>query len=321
MSDVTLSIIIVNWNTRDITRDCLRSIDGHLSGISYEVIVVDNASADGSADMIRAEFPEVRLIANDINLGFGRANNQAMRVARGDYFLLLNSDTLVFDDAIQQLVQFVATQPTIGIAGCKLVFEDRSLQSSCSRFPSIRMALLEELMLYKFLPRRLRGELLLGGYWPHDHARDVEVVWGAVMLVRREVFEQTGGFDERIFMYGEDLEWCMRVRDCGWRIAFTNACAIVHLNHKSAEKRYGDERIDLCHKRAYEIYRQRAGVLAMAALMLIKTVGALLRVAYFGLRAKRKSRMSDYFSSQAKFYSRSLRYHLRALAGRRLAIE
>jgi len=316
-----LSIIIVNWNTRDITRDCLRSIGEHVSGLTYEVIVVDNASGDGSAEMIRAEFPAVRLIANDTNLGFGRANNQAMRVARGDFFFLLNSDTVIFDDAVQRLVNFIADDPQVGIAGCKLLFEDRTLQGSCSRFPSIRCALLEDLMLYKLLPRRLQGELLLGGYWPHDRARDVDAVWGAAMILRRQVFEQTGGFDERIFMYGEDLEWCMRVRDHGWRIAFTPEAAIIHLNHKSSEQKYGDERIDLCHKRAYEIYRRRAGFAAMTLMMLIKTFGALVRVGYFGLRALGRGRTQDYFNAQAKFYSRSLRYHLRALAGHKLAIE
>jgi GT2 family glycosyltransferase len=321
MSDPTLSIIIVNWNTRDITRDCLRSVGEHVTRLDYEVIVVDNASSDGSADMIRAEFPGVQLIANDTNVGFGRANNQAMRVARGQYFLLLNSDTLIFDDAIERLVNFIADDAAIGIAGCKLLFEDGTLQSSCSRFPSLGVALLEDLMLYKFLPRRLQGELLLGGYWPHDHARDVDVVWGAAMIVRRQVFEQTQGFDERIFMYGEDLDWCMRVRDHGWRIAFTPEAAIIHLNHKSSEQKYGDERIDLCHKRAYEIYRRRAGLAAMLLMMLIKTFGALVRVGYFGLRAMSKGRMQNYFSAQAKFHSRSLRYHLRALAGHKLAVE
>src|ERR1041384_535115 len=130
MNDPKLSIIIVNWNTRDITRDCLRSVREHVSGIAYEIIVVDNASSDGSVEMIRAEFPDVRLIANDANLGFGRANNQAMRVARGELFFLLNSDTVIFDDAIQQLVKFITDDPAIGIAGCKLLFEDRTLQSS-----------------------------------------------------------------------------------------------------------------------------------------------------------------------------------------------
>jgi GT2 family glycosyltransferase len=321
MGEVKLSIIIINWNTCDITRDCLRSLREKVSGIPHEVIVVDNASSDQSVEMIRREFPAVRLIENDENLGFGRANNQAMRVARGQYFFLLNSDTLALDDSIQRLVDFIERDRQIGIAGCKLLFEDLSLQGSCSRFTSIRVALLEDLMLYKFLSRRRQGELLLGGYWAHDHARDVDAVWGAAMMVRREVFEQTGGFDERIFMYGEDLEWCMRVRDAGWRITFTPDCRIVHLNHKSAEKKYGDERIDLCHKRAYEIYRRRSGVVLMSILLLIRTIGALIRVCYFGLRAMAKGSARGYFSSQAKFYSRSLRYHLRAISGRKLAIE
>jgi hypothetical protein len=321
MSDLKLSIIVVNWNTRDITRNCLLSIREHVTGVDYEVILVDNASSDGSAEMVRLEFPEVRLIANDQNVGFGRANNQAMRVARGKLFLLLNSDTLVIDDSIQRLANFIESDSGIGIAGCKLLFEDRTLQSSCSRFPSIRLALLEDLMLYKLLPRPAQGELLLGGYWPHDRARDVDCVWGAAMIVRREVFEQTDGFDERIFMYGEDLEWCMRVRDREWRISFTPDSSIIHLNHKSAEKRYGDERIDLCHKRMYEIYRERSGAVATAMLMLIKTAGALIRVCYFGLRSMVKSSAQGYFSAQASFHNRSLKYHIRALAGRRLLAE
>jgi GT2 family glycosyltransferase len=321
MNEVTLSIIIVNWNTCDITRNCLRSVREKVAGINCEVIVVDNASSDASVEMIRAEFPGAHLIVNDDNLGFGRANNQAMRVARGRYFLLLNSDTLLIDDSVERLVSFMESDPGVGIAGCKLLFEDMTLQGSCSRFPSIKIALLEDLMLYKFLSRQRQGELLLNGYWAHDRTRDVDAVWGAAMLVRREVFEQTAGFDERMFMYGEDLEWCMRVHDLGWRITFAHDCRIIHLNHKSAEIKYGDERVDLCHKRAYEIYRRRQGVAAMSVLMLIKTIGALIRVCYFGLRATAASGAKDYFNSQAKFYNRSLKYHLRAIRGRKLAVE
>jgi len=212
------------------------------------------------------------------------------------------------------------TQPAIGIAGCKLLFEDLRLQSSCSRFPSIRVALLEELMLYKLLPRRLRGELLLGGYWPHDREREVDCVWGAAMLVRREVFEQTGGFDERYFMYGEDLEWCMRVRDRGWRITFTPQARIVHLDHRSSEKLYGDARVNLCLQRYYEVYRERSGTVAMTVLFVVKTIGAALRVLYFGARAKtREGGAQSYFASQASFYARSWRYHVRAALGGGLA--
>jgi GT2 family glycosyltransferase len=321
MSEVTLSIIVVNWNTCEITRNCLHSVREKVEDINYEVIVVDNASSDQSVEMIRKEFPDVRLIVNRENLGFGCANNQAMREALGRYFLLLNSDTVVIDDSVQRLVSFMDSSPRIGIAGCKLLFEDLTLQGSCSRFPSIKLALLEDLMLYKFMSRRLQGEVLLNGYWAHDRTRDVDAVWGAAMLVRRDVFRETEGFDERIFMYGEDLEWCMRVWDRGWRITFAHDCQIVHLNHKSAEIMYGDQRVNLCHMRSYEIYANRCGVAAMSVLMLLKTIGALIRVSYFGLRARATSGAKDYYNLQAKFYSRSLKYHLRAIYVRKLAVE
>jgi GT2 family glycosyltransferase len=317
VDDPKLSIIIVNWNTSEITRNCLASVRAHAPHLDCETILVDNASADDSVERIRAEFPEVRLIENTENLGFGRANNQAMRIARGRYFLLLNSDTLLIDGSLQRWVALLDREPAIGITGCKLLFEDLRLQSSCSRFPSLRVAMLEELMLYKLLPRRLRGELLLGGYWAHDHERDVDCVWGAAMLVRREVFEQTGGFDERYFMYGEDLEWCMRARDRGWRVTFTPVARIVHLDHRSSEKLYGDSRINLCLQRYYEIYRERSGGAAMSVLFVVKAIGAALRALYLGARARtRQGRAQVYFASQARFYARSLHYHVRAaLAG------
>lgn len=321
MDEVRLSIIVVNWNTCEITRACLRSIQARVSGIAYEVIVVDNASSDQSVAMIRSEFPDVRLIVNDENLGFGRANNQAMRKARGRYFFLLNSDTLVIDDSVQRLVDFMEREPRIGIAGCKLLFEDLSLQGSCSRFPSLKLALLEDLMLYKFMSRGRQGEVLLNGYWAHDHTRDVDAVWGAAMMVRREVVDQTGGFDERIFMYGEDLEWCMRVNDQGWRITFVHDCRVVHLNHKSAEKKYGDARVDLCLKRSYDTYRERHGRLAMNMLLLVRTIGDLIRVSYFGVRAMAERGAPDYYDSKSKFYNRTLRYHLRAIFGRGLTTD
>lgn len=319
MSAPALSIIVVTWNTREITRNCLASLRQHVPWPErYEVIVVDNASADGTAEMIRSEFPHAVLLVNPTNRGFGRANNQAMRVARGRHFLLLNSDTVVFDDSIPRLVDFLEEDARTGIVGCRLVFENRTLQASCSRFPSVRLSFVEELLLYKLLSRGRQGDLLLGGYWAHDRVRDVDCVWGAAMMLRREVFEQTGGFDERYFMYGEDLEWCMRVRDRGWRIRFTPACTIVHLDHKSSERMYGDERIDLCYRRLYEIYRSRSGPAATAALFALKTVGALIRTAYFRLRVLRAGSAREYSTSQARYYGRALRFHVLALRHRAL---
>jgi GT2 family glycosyltransferase len=322
VSDPRLSIIIVNWNTSGITRNCLASIRRYAAALDCETIVVDNASADDSVARIRAEFPEVRLIENTANLGFGRANNQAMRTARGRFFLLLNSDTLLIDGSLDRWLSLLDREPAIGISGCKLLFEDLRLLSSCSRFPSLRFAALEELMLYKLLPRRVRGELLLGGYWDHDRERDVDCVWGAAMMVRREVFAETGGFDERYFMYGEDLEWCMRVRDRGWRVTFTPETRIVHLDHRSSEKLYGDTRIDLCMQRYYEIYRERRGSAVMATLFGVKTLGAALRVAYFGLGARMRSGEAQrYAASQAGFYRRCLRYHIGAATARGLVAD
>jgi hypothetical protein len=141
------------------------------------------------------------------------------------------------------------------------------------------------------------------------------------MLVRRRVFEETGGFDERIFMYGEDLEWCMRVRDRGWRITFTPDCRIVHLDHRSSVQRYGDKRIDLSLQRSYDIYRERAGALATVALMSVKTVGTLIRSAYFALRSGQAGRNQEYYRTQAAFYRRVLAFHVRALAGKRLDLK
>lgn len=318
---IRLSIIVVNWNTREITRACLESVRHWVRAIPHEVILVDNASSDGSADMVRRDFPDVRLIANEENVGFGRANNQAMRVARGEYFFLLNSDTLLFDDSVDRFTEKVAAEPDVGIAGCRLLFEDRRLQSSCARFPSLRLALLEELVLYKLLSRERQGEVLLGGYWPHHRTRDVDAVWGAAMLVRRQVFEETGGFDERMFMYGEDLDWCMRVRDRGWRIRFHHDCSIVHLDHRSSAQRYGDGRIDLSLQRSYDIYRTRAGAVATAALMAVKTVGSLIRILWFGVRAKRPGPNQEYYAGQVAYYRRIVAFHRRALAGKRFDPE
>ncbi len=279
-----LSVVIVNWNTLDLTRSCLRSLAQHLDGIDHEVIVIDNASQDGSPEMIAAEFPETRLIRNSENLGFGVANNQAMRLARGKWFLLLNSDTELVDDSVANLFARVRAEPQIGVAHCRLQFPDGRLQHTAYRFPSIRLALLEGTGMYKLLPERA-GEILLGGYWKYGRERDVDWVAGAFMLLSREVFDQTGGFDERLFMYGEDLEWCgCRIRDLGWRIRYYPTATVVHVDHASSEIRWGDERIAICLKRQYDIYADRHGRWPATVLMTIGISSAALRGAYYAGR-------------------------------------
>lgn len=281
-----LSIVIVNWNTRERLRACLASIAAHLGQVDHEVLVVDNASADGSPSMVETEFPAVRLIRNAHNVGFGRANNQAMRLARGGHILLLNSDTELRDSSVADLLEQVRTDPSIGVAHCRLDFPDGRSQYTAYRFPRLSLALVENLGLHKLLPKQRAGNLLLGGYWEPRAARDVDWVAGAFMLIRREVFEQTAGFDESVFMYGEDLEWCYRIRDRGWRIRYYPGTSIVHFNHVSSDIRWGssDKRVMLCLARQLDVYAQRHGRARAATLAALGLIGALMRTGYHGAR-------------------------------------
>src|SRR3954452_829522 len=279
-----LSVIVVNWNTEALLRGCLASLRQHLASVEHEVIVVDNASTDGSPDMVANEFPEVRLVRNEENVGFGRANNQAMRVAHGDWLLLLNSDTELFDGSVAALFDQVRLEPRIGVAHCRLLFADGRQQFTTYPFPSLNTAAIENLGLYKLMSKRRAGERLLSGYWDYDEERDVDWVAGAFMLLPRQVFEEVGGFDESIFMYGEDLEWCQRIRDNGWRIRFYPQAAITHFDHSSSDIRWGEERIAICLRGQRDLYERRAGGLRARALIAMGVLGASLRLAYYSAR-------------------------------------
>jgi asparagine synthase (glutamine-hydrolysing) len=311
-----LSVIVVSWNTRELLRGCLASLKEHLSGLDHEVIVVDNASEDGSADMVAAEFPSTHLVRNTENVGFGRANNQAMRLSNGRSLLLLNSDTLLVDGSVAALVRRTGSDRNIGVAHCRLVFPDGRQQHTVYRFPSLKLALLEDLGLYKVLSKRRGGETLLAGYWDYAEERDVDWVAGAFMLLPREVFEATGGFDERIFMYGEDMEWCYRIRDNGWRVRYYPHATVKHFDHSSAEARWGDGRIDLCLRRQRDVYRERRGPLRATALMTLRLVGAGMRTVYYSVRRLSGPRAQSY-DDMRRYSSRSVRVLLHLVLPRR----
>jgi asparagine synthase (glutamine-hydrolysing) len=311
-----LSVIIVNWNTRDILRDCLASVKTHLGTVCHETIVIDNASSDDSADMIAKEFQWVRLIRNVENVGFARANNQAMRVARGRWFFLLNSDTVLIDDSVAHLFARIQTETQLGVAHCRLVFPDRRLQHTTYRFPSIKLAILEDFGLYKMLPRAKRGKTLLAGYWEQDKEQDVDWVAGSFMLLRRQVFRETGGFSEAYFMYGEDMEWCYRIRDCGWRIRYYPQASVVHLDHGSSAIRWGDRRIAICAQRQVEIYTKRHGRFLGVLFNFEKTIGALFRFGYFSIR-NMAGGQRDYYRNMKRYYLLCLRVYAALAVGRR----
>ncbi len=230
-----VSVVIVSFNTRDTTLRCLRTLETDVRawGESVETFVVDNASHDGSAAAIRAEFPKVHLIESAINEGFGPANNRAFDRAAGQFLFLLNSDAFVHAGALATLVAFLRAPENAGYGavGPRLLNEDGSLQASCWKFPSPARAWLEAGGLTRLFP----SSSPLGDYyrWAHDEARAVDFVIGAALLVRREVFEEVGGFDPDFFLYAEETDWQKRMLNAGWRVAFCPDALVTHLGGAS----------------------------------------------------------------------------------------
>lgn len=230
-----LSIVIVSWNTLEITRDCLRSVEERRGDLPIEVFLVDNASSDGSADMVEREFPGVVLIRNDDNLGFAKANNQALAIARGRHSLLLNSDTVVLGDVLRDSVRYLDEHPDVGVFGCRVLNPDRTMQATCFSFPTLVNLALKTSGLFRLPWPRFFGREHLA-HWKRDTERDVDVVTGCYMLVRGEAMEQVGLLDDSFFFCGEETDWCRRFLAAGWRVRFAPVGEIVHLGNASGRK-------------------------------------------------------------------------------------
>jgi GT2 family glycosyltransferase len=235
---IELSIIVVNWNTCSILQQCLKSIYTQIRGVKFEVIVIDNASTDGSLEMLRYNFPDVTIIANDTNRGFARANNQGIRVSQGRYILLLNSDTIVLNHAIDKVVSFADAHMGAAVVGCRILNPDKTLQPTCFMFPSIVNMLLSATYLYKVFPRSKFFGRERMSWWNRDDIREVDVVTGCFMLVRADAIEKVGMMDERFFMYGEETDWCYRFKQAGMKVLFTPSAEIIHLGGASSRQKH-----------------------------------------------------------------------------------
>ncbi len=245
--NVQLSIIIINWNGGKLLRRSVESVVSSPPSVEYEVVVIDNASTDDSVALLRAselvrqltDSSRLRIIENSENQGFGPANNQAFALTDAPLLLLLNPDTAVTTGSIDRLLATVQSNSRTAAAGPRLLNVDGSLQISVWRNPPAAWEiLLSQLKLYLLLPRRLRGELLLGGHWDHNRERRVPMLSGAAILVRRTVIEEVGGFDERFHMYGEDNEWCLRILRAGWQMVFQPDAVILHHGAQSSLQRW-----------------------------------------------------------------------------------
>ena len=225
-----VSVIIVSWNTRDLLRECLKTVLRETQNLACEVLVVDNASEDGTVEMLAGEFPHVRVTANPSNRGFAAANNQALSVAQGRYCLLLNPDTLILDRAIERAVSFAEHHPQHAVVGCQVMEDENTIQRTCFSFPSAWGLLLDTVGLSAVLPRSRvfgRGKI---GWWDRTTEREVDVVSGMFMLVRRDAIVQVGLMDEDYFVYAEETDWCFRFWRAGWRCVFTPQARIIHLD-------------------------------------------------------------------------------------------
>lgn len=249
-----LSIIIVNWNTREILTQCLSSIYHRPPSETYEIWVVDNASTDNSVQMIKTSFPDVRLIENQENIGFAPANNQAIRMASGEYVLLLNPDTEVFAGTFDTLLDFLQTHPETGAVGPKTLNPDGSLQTSCYPFPTLSRELWRLLHLDKIVPH--------GSYrmvdW-EEHLHDVDALLGACILFPRRVLDEIGLLDENYFMYTEEIDLCYRVRQSGRKLFWIPQASIVHYGGQST-RQVGAEMFLQLYKSKVQFFRKHYGI-------------------------------------------------------------
>ena len=273
-----LTAIVVNWNTCAELRSCLRSVM-ESDSVSAETMVVDNASSDGSAEMVREEFPSVRLLVNAENLGFAKGCNQGIAISRGRYVLLLNSDSDVQSDALSALVRFGDENPDVGIFGPRILNSDGSLQYSCRRFPTLLAGIFRNSFLGRLFPKNPYIKDYLLAEWDHSETRDVDWVSGAAMVIRREVLEEVGALDERFFMYCEDVDLAYRAKQHGWRVAYFPAAVVVHALGRSSDKD-PNGMIAEFHKSMYRFFRKHYARKSSVLVRLLVPVGLAARAAF-----------------------------------------
>ena len=274
MANLELTVTICSWNTAGDLRTCLQSLWDRRDEARFEVIVVDNASSDGSPDMVASEFPWVRLERMDRNLGFTAGHNHALSLRRAPHAFVLNSDTIVHPGCLRGLLDYLAAHPECGILGPKLLNTDGSLQMSCRRFPNPVAALFRNTPIGRLFPNnRFTREYLMAD-WDHSAPREVDWVSGAAFLVSERVMQEVGLFDEGFFMYCEDVDWCWRVWKAGLKVVYVPDCLVTHAIGRSTDKA-ANRMIVLFHRSMLRFYRKN----------MAPSIHPLLRPAAIGLAA------------------------------------
>lgn len=278
-----LSIIVVSWNTQSMLRDCLDSLFACAAAAVLEVFVVDNGSSDGSPEMVEEEFPTVKLIGNERNLGFAAANNQALRLATGRHVLLLNSDTLVHPGVIDASVDYMDRNPQVGVMGCRVLNADGSVQATCSQFPTLTNLALLTTGLFRVPGFGFAQRYRMDG-WQRDEERDVDVVSGCYLVARRDATEAVGLLDEDFFFFGEETDWCRRFRAHGYAVRFAPVGTITHFGGGSS-KSLNSKRDLMLSEATVRLHRKHGGMAAAATAWAILLVFNTSRYGYWSLKS------------------------------------
>ncbi len=269
---VDISFIIVNWNTRDILINCLNSIYKTVKDIDFEICVVDNNSTDGSQGAIKKHFPEVKLIENKTNTGFAHANNQALKIMHGRFAVLLNTDTILQEKAIKNLLIFMNNSPRAGIAGAQLLNDDGSKQNSIDNFPSLETEIFNKSFLRILFPNKYPSK-------GRDYTSPIEVesVIGACMMVRKEAVDEVGFFDEDYFIFLEETDWCFRMHKNEWKVYHMPDAKVFHISGHSKKKTPWESQIEY-YKSLYTFFRKNRGVTSYIILRILKPFKTLINL-------------------------------------------
>lgn len=277
---IDLSIVIVTWNARDLLLAALASIVREVRGVSYEVIVVDNASGDGSADAVEAAFPEAKVIRNRRNLGFAGGNNVGLREAKGRYAALLNADTVVRAGAFERMVAYLDAHPDVGACAPQLLNPDGSKQNCIHNFPSLVTEIVNVSLLRMLLPGKYPSKRR-----DYPEPIEVEAVLGACLLVRREILEQVGPMDDGYFFFMEETDWCARMRDAGWKVVHVPDARITHLSGAASKKKLPLETRVEYLRSLYRFYGKHRGGAQRAAVVALRMVKLTINLLIFSALA------------------------------------
>lgn len=276
-----LSVIIVSWNVADLLATCLDTIFAQPAP-DLEVIVVDSASSDPTVAMLHQHYPQVRLLPQTENLGFSRCNNIGLAAAQGRHILLLNPDTEIIGDALAQMVRYLDAHPDVGILGPHTLNTDHSTQSTRRTFPTVPLAFFESTWLQRFTPKSMLARYYLSDH-PDTGIFDVDWVQGSAIMARHEVYQQIGGLDEGYIMFSEELDWCRRARNVGWRVVYLGTTQIIHHGGKSTDQVVARRHIHFQESKL-RYFRKYHGRFVAAILRLYLLLSYLVQIAVEGLK-------------------------------------